>query len=78
MTFEDWDDDDIEELADLWNIDFEQAESVIDMADLVMGDIQDGEKPDPDYLEYLADMLDVDVSDMYDMAYGYEPGSHGK
>lgn len=34
--------------------------------------------PDPDYMEALADALDIDISDLYDMYYGYPPGSHGK
>ncbi len=33
------------------------------------------ETPDPDYMLELADDFDVDVSDLYDMFYGYAPGS---
>lgn len=30
---------------------------------------------DPDYMTDLAEAIDVDVSDLYDMYYGYAPGS---
>jgi len=34
--------------------------------------------PDPDYMVDLADRLDIDVSHLYDMYYGYPPGSRGR
>lgn len=34
--------------------------------------------PDPDFMDALADAIDIDISDLYDMYYGYPPGSHGR
>ncbi len=31
----------------------------------------EGERPQPDYMQEIADQFDIDISDLYDMYYGY-------
>lgn len=66
---------DLEDLADALGVDAEDlAEDLgIDLED----DFWDAFEPGDDFDE-LAEILDLDVSDIYDMYYGYEPGSHGR
>jgi len=69
---------DIYDLADALGVDAEDlAEDLgIDLED----DFWDAFDPnkDPDVFDDLSDILDIDVSDIYDMYYGYAPGSHGR
>lgn len=66
------DDDDIEYYADLWGVDDEQAEEYLDaIEEFEAANGGYGETPDPDYMEALADEFDIDISDLYDMYYGY-------
>lgn len=48
----------------------------LDLDDIpVVGETPGGyDMPDPDYMWDLAEDLDVDVSDLYDLYYGYAPG----
>ena len=77
---QDWDDDDVAELAEDWKVSEELVEQFLEDwggldavddfdLDAVVGD--DG-RPDPDYMQQLADAYDIDVSDLYDLYYGYE------
>lgn len=81
MTDEGDRDEAIAEWADDLGLDYDDAESLFDT---IGGDPDSwdvpmvGDRPDPDYFEELAEAYDLDVSDLYDMFYGYEPGSHGR
>ena len=67
-----FDDDDIEYYADLWGVSDEEAELYLDTIEVFEEDgIDDFGKPDPDYMQELADQFDIDISDLYDMYYGY-------
>jgi hypothetical protein len=74
MSSDDIDDDDIEYYADLWGVSDEQAEVYLDAIAEFEEETEYDYHPDPDYMQYLADIFDIDVSDLYDMYYGYNPG----
>jgi hypothetical protein len=66
--------DDVYDLADRWG--FDSLDDLDEATEDFGGiwDVPDDDGiPDPDYMMDLADSLDVDVSDLYDMYYGYEP-----
>ncbi len=69
---------DINDLADALGVDAEDiAEAVgIDLEDDYWEQFDPNE--DPYVFDDLAEILDLDVSDIWDMYYGYEPGSHGR
>lgn len=74
MSIDDIDDDDIEYYAELWGVDDDDAEHYLDViAEFEENNGYEG-APDPDYMEWLADEFGYDVSDLYDMYYGYTPG----
>lgn len=74
---------DEEDLAELWGVDVDDVEDLLEAAGLDLETVDayldvpldDDDRPDPDYMLDLADSLDLDVSDLYDMYYGYAPGS---
>lgn len=79
---------DIEDLAEAMGVDPEDlAEDLgyssleaaeYERADMSFGDISDWDPQDlAEYAPELAELWDVDISDVYDMYYGYEVGSHG-
>lgn len=76
-----YDEDDIQEFADDHGITFDEAEDLLEEID--RDDIWDNipldehDRPDIDYMTDLAEFFDVDVSDLYDLYYGYVPGSSG-
>ena len=68
------DDDDIEEYAELWGVEPEDVEALFDVVNLELLDevpFDELGRPDVDYMDALAEDLDIDVSDLYDMYYGY-------
>lgn len=76
------DDDDFEELAELYGVEPEDVEALYDtLGDFeTAGDLTQEELTD--YIDSLYDALvaegwgdDLDVSDLWDMYYGYTPGS---
>lgn len=83
MAFE-YDEEDIEELAEQWGVTPAEAESLLEVleeqeeTDIFNVPTDRFDRPDDDYMLELADYLDIDVSDLYDMYYGYPPGSHGR
>ena len=76
------DEEELEEWAELWGVTPSEAEDLLDYieesTDLFEPPLGDYGRPDADYMLDLADVLDVDVSDLYDLYYGYAPGSHGR
>lgn len=66
------DDDELEEYAELWGVEPEDVEALAEAIDLESEYMTDSELND--YLESLADEFDLDISDLYDMYYGYTPG----
>lgn len=76
----DWDDDDVDDLAEDWGVEPELVEQfledwggleAVDAFDIT-GHIDEYGHPDPDYMQELADLYDIDISDLYDIYYGYE------
>lgn len=69
--------DELEEYADLWGVDVDDVESLFEELDAA--DAGDLSGPDlRDYIDSLHDALgdegwDIDVSDLWDMYFGYEP-----
>jgi hypothetical protein len=74
------DEDELAEYAELWGVDVEQVEDLfeaisqddIDFSEMSLVDVQE-------YIQDLHDTLeeqgfDVDISDLWDMYYGYTPG----
>lgn len=76
------DEDELEEWAEQWGVSVDQAEDMLEYleesTDLFDPPLNDYGRPDDDYMLELAETLDIDVSDLYDMYYGYPPGSHGR
>lgn len=73
----DYDEEDIEEYAALWGVSYEEAEAVLEESTDVFANVplDDYGRPDIDYMSELADLFDVEVSDLYDLYYGCTPGS---
>lgn len=73
------DEDELQEWADQWGVSVEEAEDLLEYisesTELFDPPLDDFDRPDPDYMLDLADELDIDVSDLYDLYYGYTPGS---
>jgi hypothetical protein len=70
--------EDIYDLAEAMGVD---AEDIADAIGVRLEDVEDAEfwkSLDDDELNEVADIIDIDVSWLYDMKFGYEPGSHGK
>lgn len=72
------DEDELQEWADQWGVSLDEAESLLEYleesTDLYDPPLDDYGRPDADYMLDLADELDIDVSDLYDLYYGYVPG----
>lgn len=74
------DDEELEEFADLWGVEPEEVEALYDA---IGEDFEFESLTGPeldDYINDLRDALsedgwDVDVSDLYDMYYGYTPNA---
>jgi len=84
----DYDEEDIEYYATLWDVEPEQVEALLDVLDPndltrafeegpelhdeIWDDfpLDEHGRPDPDYMFELAELFDVDVSDLYDLYYG--------
>lgn len=65
-----------EELAERWGVDPEDVEALQEALDFDLSlleeiPLDDEGLPDDDYMNELADDLDLDISDLYDMYYGY-------
>lgn len=65
------DDDELEEWAELLGIDPDEVEDLIEAGVELEPEFSAAELGD--YLESLAEALDIDVSYLYDMFYGYAP-----
>lgn len=75
------DDDELEEWAELWGVEPEDVEALFDAVGEDAADGFDGvtQAELADYIDALYDELteegwDLDVSDLWDMYYGYAPG----
>lgn len=71
---EDLHEDALDYFEDAWEVDRETIEDNYPHIDALYQYHVLDDHPDPDYMEALADDLDIDVSDLYDMYYGYGPG----
>ena len=74
------DDEDIDELADLWGVDAADVEALAEEIDLSPDELTGEELRS--YIDDLYEQLvdegwELDVSDLWDMYYGYVPGSSG-
>lgn len=72
------DDEDLEEYADLWGVEPEDVEALLDTIELEDFDAMTSDELRT-YIDDLYDQLteegwDLDVSDLWDMYYGYTPG----
>ena len=75
------DDDEIDEYAELWGVEPEEVEALFDAIateDFEFSDMSQSELTD--YIDSLYDQLtgegwELDVSDLWDMYYGYSPGA---
>ena len=86
------DDEDFEELAELYGVELELVEALYEEIERraklkrrrmrmipTVGKTKRGfDIPDPDYMLEYAEAVDINVSDLYDMYYGYEPGYRGR
>jgi len=61
--------DTVESMADVLGIDLELLDDASEFD--LYAEIGGGDMPDADYMEGLAELLDMDVHDLYDMYYGY-------
>lgn len=76
-TSEGFDDEDLEEYAELWGVNPAEVEALADELDMAPDEMTKDELSD--YIDALYDALvdegwDLDVSDLWDMYYGYAPG----
>ena len=73
----DYDDEDLEEYAALWGVTEEEAEDVLEESVDAFANVplDDYGRPDADYMANLSEDFDIDISDLYDLYYGYVPGS---
>lgn len=72
------DDDDVTDLADMWGVDEADVEALAEEIDLAPDEMTKDEIRD--YIDDLYDVLidegwELDVSDLWDMYYGYVPGA---
>lgn len=72
------DDDDVSDLADMWGVDEADVEALAEEIDLAPDEMTKDEIRD--YIDDLYDVLvdegwELDVSDLWDMYYGYVPGA---
>lgn len=72
------DEDELEEWAEQWGVSVDQAEDLLEYieesTDLFDPPLDDFGRPDDDYMLDLAEALEIDVSDLYDLYYGCTPG----
>lgn len=72
------DEDELEEWAEQWGVSVNEAEDMLEYLEestnIFDPPLNDYGIPDDDYMNELADTLGIDVSDLYDMYYGYSPG----
>jgi hypothetical protein len=72
------DEDELEEWAEQWGVSVNEAEDMLEYLEestnIFDPPLNDYGYPDDDYMNELADTLGIDVSDLYDMYYGYSPG----
>lgn len=73
-----YDEEDLEEYAELWGVSPGDVEDLADLLDAAPDEMSKDELRD--YIDDLYDVLvdegyDLDVSDLWDMYYGYAPGS---
>jgi len=66
------DDEEFEEWSDILGIPVEDVEAMSEVVDLGGQELSGPELAS--YLEELSELTDVDISDLYDMWYGYTPG----
>lgn len=76
-TSEGFDEDDVDEYAELWGVAPAEVEALADELDMAPDEMTKDELAD--YIDALYDALvdegwDLDVSDLWDMYYGYAPG----
>ena len=67
-------DDYIADFADEYGISYDEAEDMleaIEEGDAFDVPLDDEGRPDPDYMLDLAEALNIDVSDLYDLYYDY-------
>lgn len=71
------DEDELDEWSDILGISPDEVEDLFDAigSEGVEFSYEFTEEELDDYLNDLADLVDLDVSDLYDMYYGYTPGS---
>lgn len=71
--------DDLEDLADEWGVDTDLAEAMVRGLDADQLEVWEGPHDAmtaaelDDYLGELAEILDIDIHDLYEMWHGYEP-----
>lgn len=68
------DDDELEEYAEEWGISVDDVEAIFDAVDVEAYEgvpLDENGRPDADYMEALAEQLDIDIHDLYEMYYGY-------
>lgn len=75
------DDDEVSDYAELWGVNEEDVEALAEELDAAPDEMTREELTE--YVDDLYDALvdegwELDVSDLWDMYYGYEPGSHGR
>lgn len=72
------DEDELEEWAEQWGVTVDQAEDLLEYIEestnLFDPPLDDEGRPDDEYMLELAEVLDIDVSDLYDLYYGCTPG----
>lgn len=71
--------DDLEDLAEQWGVDVDTAEAMWESLDAEQIEAWEGPHEGytaaelEDYLTDLAEAADLDIHDLYEMWYGYEP-----
>jgi len=78
VTSDSFDEEDLEEYAELWGVEPGDVEDLAELLDEAPDEMTRDELRD--YIDDLYDVLtdegfDLDVSDLWDMYYGYAPGS---
>lgn len=78
-----YDEDELEEFAEDYGITVDEAEDLLDSIQetTVWEELDDLDPKSEEFRESmleLAEYIDVDVSDLYDLYYGYPIGSHGR
>ena len=78
-----YDEDELEEFAEDHGITVDEAEDFLDAIEESdaweeIKELDPGSEEFEESMLEMAEYLDVDVSDLYDMYYGYPIGSHGR